>query len=248
MAAGLGLMQVPLRRHFDRLNPPKAYYIGHQWDHGAMLKNDETFWVPTKTSNAACRSWGSSQGDFAKLWVHSAIRWKAIRHKLSQVGVPAPSGRIVEFGSGMGLLDDLLDDSCSCLVMMDHCDAYIRERARPLSTRCRNVLWNREGLAHLHAEPPSYDWFISLAVFYHVEDPTAAALIRELGKVLKPGGHVLIYGWNSATPEKVREMSTQHRLFDNYPTYVLNLDLLQEALEPDYEELCRETILLYRKT
>jgi 2-polyprenyl-3-methyl-5-hydroxy-6-metoxy-1,4-benzoquinol methylase len=221
--------------------------LGHQWDHRAMLKNDEIFWVPTEASNAAYISWGGSEGDFAKLWEHHATRWKAIQHKLARVGVPAPSGRIIEFGSGMGLLDDLLDDSCSCLVMVDHCDAFIRERARPLSTRCRHVLWSAEGLARLQAESPSYDWFISLAVFWHVDDPTAAALIRELGKLLKPGGYVLIHGWNSATSEKVREMSTQHRLFDSYPTYVLNLDLLQETLEPDYQELSRETILLYRK-
>jgi len=195
-----------------------------------MLKNDEIFWVPTKTSNAACRSWGGSEGDFARLWERSVTRWKVIRDKLSRVRVPAPSGRIIEFGSGMGLLDDLLDDSCSCLVMVDHCDAYIRERARPLSNRCRHVLWSPEGLARLHAEPPSYDWFISISVFWHVEDPTAAALIREFGKLLKPGGYVLIDGWNSATPEKVREMSTQYRLFASYPEYVLNLDMLQQTL------------------
>jgi SAM-dependent methyltransferase len=191
-----------------------------------MLKNDEFFWVPSKTSNAACRSRGGSEGDFAKLWENSATRWQAI---------------------GMGLLDDLLDESCSYLVMVDQCDAYIRERARPLSTRCRHVLWSPEGLARLQAEPPSYDWFIALAVFWHVDDPTAAALIREFGKLVQPGGYVLIHSWNSATAEKVREMSTQHRLFGTYPTYVLNLDLLEQTLEPDYQELCRETILLYRK-
>src|ERR1041385_488531 len=109
----------------------------------------------------------------------------------------------------MGLLGDLLDDTCSCLVMLDHCDAYIRERARPPSARCRHVLWSPEGLARLQAEPASYDWLISLAVFWHVEDPTAAALIRELGKTLKPGGYVLIHGFNRATVEKMREMSTQ---------------------------------------
>jgi 2-polyprenyl-3-methyl-5-hydroxy-6-metoxy-1,4-benzoquinol methylase len=150
-----------------------------------MLKNDEFFWVPSKTSNAACRSWGGSEGDFAKLWENSATRWQAIRHKLARLGIPAPSGRIIEFGSGMGLLGDLLYESCSCLVMVDQCDAYIRERARPLSARCRHVLWSPEGLARLQAEPPSYDWFIALAVFWHVDDPTAAALIREFGKLAR---------------------------------------------------------------
>ena len=212
-----------------------------------MLKNDEFFWVPSETNNAVCRSWGGSEGDFEKLWENSARRWKHIGEQLGRIGMPAPSGRIVEFGSGMGLLDDLLDERCSCLLMVDQSDAYIRARAHPPSSRCQHVLWGPEALARLQAEPPSYDWFIALAVFWHVEDSTAAALIREFGKLLKPGGYVLIHGWNTATPEKVREMSTQHRLFDAYPTYVLNLDLLRQTLEPDYQELCREMILVYRK-
>jgi hypothetical protein len=78
---------------------------------------------------------------------------------------------------------------------------------------------------------------------------TTRQLPRSFGNLenWRDGGYVLIHGWNSATAEKVREMSTQHRLFGTYPTYVLNLDLLEQTLEPDYQELCRETILLYRK-
>ena len=212
-----------------------------------MLKNDEIFWVPTPASNAVHKSWSGSDGDFAKLWAQSLIRWKAILLRLSRVGVPFPAGRIIEFGSGMGLLDDLLDDTTSSVVMLDHTDAYLTARSNPLSPRCRRLPWSREGLAGLHAEPASYDWLISLAVFWHVEDVTAAALIRQLGRLLKPGGHVLIHGWNTATVEKVREMSTEQRLFDCYPNYVLNLDLLRDTLAPEYRELCRETILLYRK-
>jgi hypothetical protein len=48
--------------------------------------------------------------------------------------------------------------------------------------------------------------------------------------------------------KKVREMSTRHRLFDDYPTYVIDPDLLRRVLAPDYREVCRETLLLYRKT
>lgn len=212
-----------------------------------MLKNDAVFWLPSKTENAAYLSWGNSHGDFSRLWEHSQRRWDSILKNLTRIGAPFPSGRIIEFGSGMGLLDDLLDDGSSCIVMLDHTDAYLRERPHPLKPRCRHVLWSPEGLNNLQAESASYDWLIAIAVFYHVEDITAAALVLELGKLLKPGGHVLIEGWNSATVEIVRQKSDQRRLFSRYPNYVLNLDLLQETLAPTFRELCRHGTLLYRK-
>jgi 2-polyprenyl-3-methyl-5-hydroxy-6-metoxy-1,4-benzoquinol methylase len=212
-----------------------------------MLKNDESFWLPGVTKNATSLSWSGSDGDFSKLWEHSQIRWDFIVRKLTQVGAPFPGGRIIEFGSGMGLLDDLLDDRSSCLVMVDHTDAYLRERPRPLRPRCRHVLLSPEGLDSLRAESASYDWLILIAVFYHVEDATAAALILELGKLLKPGGYVLVHGLNPATAEMVRQMSSLQRLFSRYPRYVINLDLLRDTLAPDYQELCRQGILLYRK-
>src|SRR5262249_31314319 len=212
-----------------------------------MLKNDESFWLPDVTRSAASLSWSGSDGDFSKLWEHCQRRWGFIVRKLTQVGAPFPGGRVIEFGSGMGLLDDLLDDRSSCLVMIDHTEAYLRERPRPLSSRCRHVLWSPEGLDSLRAESASYDWLISLAVFYHVEDVTAAALILELGKLLKPGGYVLVAGWNPASAEMVRQMSSSQRLFSRYPRYVINLDLLRDVIAPDYQELCREGILLYRK-
>jgi 2-polyprenyl-3-methyl-5-hydroxy-6-metoxy-1,4-benzoquinol methylase len=212
-----------------------------------MLKNDEIFWKPDEGRNAALLSWGGSEGDFPVLWAHSQRRWSYILQCLAQTGIPAPSGRVVEFGSGMGLLDDLLDDTTSSIVMLDHTDAYIEQRSRPLPPRCRHVLWSPQGLDALQREPASYDWLISVAVFYHVDDATAAALVRELGKLLKPGGYVLIEGWNSATPDSMREIADRKRLFARYPNYLLNVDLLRETLAPEYRALCSEGILLLQK-
>jgi len=212
-----------------------------------MLKNDERFWIPTETSNAAEKSWGSSGGDFSKLRENSATRWEVISRELTRLGIPLPGGRIVEFGSGMGLLDDLLEDKSASIVMLDHSNAYLQQRPKPLSARCRHVLWSAESMAMLRAEGQSYDWAIFLAVFWHVEDATAAALIKELGSLLRPGGHVLIHGFNRTTAQKVREMSTPARLFDAYPTYVIDPDLLRKVLATDYRELCRSPMLLYRK-
>src|SRR5262249_37321197 len=146
---------------------------------------------------------------------------------LFRLGIPLPAGRIVEFGSGMGLLDDLVEDKSASIVMLDHSKAYLEQRPKPLSARCRHGSWSPETMAMLHAEGRSYDWVIALAVFWHVEDATAAALIKELGALLRPGGHVLIHGFNRTTVQKVREMSTRERLFDAYPTYVIDPDLLR---------------------
>lgn len=212
-----------------------------------MLKNDEIFWEPSETRGAPLLSWGGSEGDFEALWAHTQRRRTWILECVAQTGVPAPSGRVVEFGSGMGLLDDLLDETTSSIVMLDHTDAYLEQRPRPLSPRCRPVRWSPEALDRLEAERGSYDWLISVAVFYHVDDATAIALIRELGELLRPGGYVVIEGWSPATPDGVREMVQRQRLFSRYPCYVLNVDLLRATLALEYEELCREGVLLYRK-
>ena len=212
-----------------------------------MLKNDEIFWEPNGQRNAPLLAWGGSDGDFETLWTHTQERWEWMLHFLADAGVPAPSGRVVEFGCGMGLLDDLLDHTTSSIVMLDHTKAYIEQRARPLSPRCRHVRWDSDALDGLQSELGSYDWLLSIAVFYHVDDATAVALIRELGELLRPGGYVLIQGWNPATPDQVREMANRSRLFQQYPSYVLNLDLVGATLASEYEEVCREGILLYRK-
>ena len=212
-----------------------------------MLKNDEIFWEPNDQRNAALLSWGGSEGDFAVLWAHTQRRWAWILECLARTGVPAPSGRVVEFGSGMGLLDDLLDHTTSSIVMVDHTDAYLEQRPQPLSPRCKPVRWSSEALDDLQTERGSYDWLISVAVFYHVDDATAVALIRELGELLRPGGYVVIEGWNPPTPDLVRKMADRQRLFASYPNYVLNVDVIRAALALEYEEQCREDILLYRK-
>lgn len=211
-----------------------------------MLKNDESFWTPEDSSTAAAMSWGGSEGRYDDLLQHHRALWRHISYRLDKVDTGPPSGRILEFGAGMGFLDDLLDDESS-IVMLDHTDRFITARPRPLRDRCRHLEWSQDTLAALQAEAGTFDWVIAIAVFFHLDDATAIALIRELGALLAPGGHVLIEGWNPATKEVLHEMAVTERLFGRYPRYALHLDLMREALWPDYHERCRDGILLYRK-
>src|SRR5436305_3233978 len=89
---------------------------------GDMLKNDETFWTPTDETDAARLSWSSSGGDVTALRVQTHHRWRHCLEMLARADLPVPSGKVVEFGAGMGFLDDLLDDTCSNILMLDHTD------------------------------------------------------------------------------------------------------------------------------
>jgi 2-polyprenyl-3-methyl-5-hydroxy-6-metoxy-1,4-benzoquinol methylase len=213
-----------------------------------MLKNDEIFWHPSQGKNAARLAWGGSGGDFEKLWNHSKKTWKFIVRNLRDANLPAPKGKIVEFGSGMGLLDDLLDQTATEILMLDHTTAYIQQRATPLSARCRHVLFTQDNLVKvLQREEESCDWLLSVSVFYHIDEATAVAIILELGKLLKPGGYVLIYGWNDSTADMLRDREKLERLFARYPQYFINWDLVQSSLAPDYREMCRKGVVVYQK-
>jgi 2-polyprenyl-3-methyl-5-hydroxy-6-metoxy-1,4-benzoquinol methylase len=224
-----------------------------QWNsslaNSRMLKNDEIFWHPSQSSDAVRLSWGGSAGDISKLWEHSKQKLKYIVHTLRAANLPPLRGKIIEFGPGMGLMDDLLEQTTTELLLLDHTSAYIQQRTSPLSARCRHRLFTPENLLELvQNEGLSYDWLLSISVFYHVDDATAVAVILELGKLLKPGGYVLIYGWNDATPDMLRERGTLERLFTRYPQYFINWDFVGSALSPDFREvLHRKGVVVYQK-
>jgi SAM-dependent methyltransferase len=110
------------------------------------------------------------------------------------------------------------------------------------------VLFSQDNLLDLlRSETESSDWLLSLSVFYHVDEATAVAIISELGRLLKPGGYALIYGWNDSTPAMVRERGTLERLFARYPQYFINWNLIESSLAPDYREVHRDGIVVYQK-
>lgn len=214
-----------------------------------MLKNDEAYWKPAGREEAVTLSWGGSVGDFSRLWDHSKRRWEHTERVLRDAGLPAPGGRLVEFGAGMGLLDDLLGAQVEELLMIDNTRSYIEARSRPLSCRCRHILLDPESLARLQREEQGgYDWLVSIATFYHFDDATVVGLVTELGRLLAGGGYVLIRDWNESTPEALRAAGTAERLFSTYPRYFLDTDRIGAALAPSYEELHRDHgVLVYRK-
>jgi 2-polyprenyl-3-methyl-5-hydroxy-6-metoxy-1,4-benzoquinol methylase len=192
-----------------------------------MLKNDQSFWDPGCV-NPVKLSWGRSDGDFTKLLEHSILRWGVIAERLIKDGVGTPSGHVIEFGAGMGLSDDLLDNSVTKITMLDHSPGYLAARPKPLSSRCEYKKWDPSVLHDGHA----YDWLLIMAVFYHVDTATAVALLIELSKVIRQGGKILVYGWDDQSKDNLRA-DAYNRLFGNYPHYCVNAAAVIEAVTPE---------------
>lgn len=102
-------------------------------------------------------------------------------------------GRVLEVGSGLGNLSQLLVRDAEHAVLTDMEPAYI---ARLRSTFGDNP---RVEVAHfeLGSEPPAsvnkhrYDAILAMNVIEHVRDDLGA--VRSLVELLKPGGHLLVY-------------------------------------------------------
>jgi 2-polyprenyl-3-methyl-5-hydroxy-6-metoxy-1,4-benzoquinol methylase len=214
-----------------------------------VLKNDEYFWNPSGYKEAVGRSWGGSKGDFNQLWRHTLSRWQQTENILSRAGLPLPKGKVLEFGSGMGLLDDVLDDSVSEILMLDNTKNYILERPTPLSTRCRHSLFTPDSLHQLQLnEKNNFDWLLSIAVFYHIDETTAGALLEELGQLVNEGGHILVREWNEWSLNDVQKLNNFDRIFNEYPRYFIDSTRLSKILSPEFQLLHRQDgVLLFRK-
>lgn len=206
-----------------------------------MLANDAFFWTPTDLKDAVSLSWSASYGEYKKLYDHSVRTLMNIRHRIPAI----PCGKIVEFGSGLGILDDLLPPDVSELALIDHTHKFLAERPMPLSDRCRFTL-----LSDIGTLPDGYfDLAISIRVFYHIDTITAIAIIRELGRLIRQGGFVVIQGFYENTKEMARKFAEMQRLTIKDPNYIIDLELIKETVL-DYGLICvqqSEDVITFNK-
>lgn len=134
-----------------------------------------------------------------ELFAGVADHWDRIRqqyeHPDLQVGVVAalvPRGlKVVDVGTGSGALLPLLAGSGAEVVAVDHSVALL-ERAR---RRCRDagvagVCFQQADVRDLPFADASFDAAYSSMVLHHLPRPAAA--IRELARVVRPGGRVVV--------------------------------------------------------
>jgi SAM-dependent methyltransferase len=120
------------------------------------------------------------------------------------VAVSAPDV-VLEIGCGVGRMTRTLAARASEVLALDVSDEMLR-LAQELNPDLKNVRWVLgDGVSLKGLDDASVDACVSIVVFQHLPDPgIALGYVRELGRVLKPGGWAAIQVSNDPTIHQSR--------------------------------------------
>ncbi len=100
-----------------------------------------------------------------------------------------PDDTVIDLGCGVGRLTRALAERVAHVHALD-VSAEMLDRARDLNARLDNVTWHHgDGTSLRPIADHSTDAVFSFVVFQHIPDPEITyGYVREMGRVLKPGG------------------------------------------------------------
>jgi SAM-dependent methyltransferase len=125
--------------------------------------------------------------DMDEFWEHGK---KAVDGILDRLEVAIrPTDDVLEIGCGLGRLTRVLAEKGATVRALD-VSARMLERARELNPELGNVEWILgDGRSLSGVEDSSVDVIHSHVVFQHIPDPDVTlGYVREMGRVLRPGG------------------------------------------------------------
>lgn len=108
-----------------------------------------------------------------------------------------PVGRALDVGCGTGVLAERLSREGFEMTGVDPSAGMLEVMAR----NAPNVRAQRASGESLPFEDASFDLTLSIAAFHHIAEPAAvAATLREMLRVTRPGGQILIWDHNPRNP------------------------------------------------
>lgn len=124
---------------------------------------------------------------------------------------------VLDLGSGTGTLAIMAARRTGCDVVGIDADPEILEIARRKADAAGVEVRFDEGLAtELPYEDDSFDRILSTLFFHHLVSADKRATLREVARVLRPGGELHIADWTSPADPLQTILSWQIRLFDGF--------------------------------
>jgi ubiquinone/menaquinone biosynthesis C-methylase UbiE len=167
--------------------------MGRFWD--ARAREDAFYFVDNTSTYR--------DADVERFWAQGRRNLEAV---LAAVGAEVRPGDVVlDIGCGVGRLTRVLAEQAAHVHAID-VSAEMLDQARELNAHLTNVTWHHGDGTTLHPiEDDSVDAIVSHVVFQHIPDPEITlGYVREMGRVLKPGGWAAFQISNDPDLHRVR--------------------------------------------
>lgn len=138
----------------------------------------------------------------------------ALRALLGALAVEIPPGKVVlDIGCGLGRLTRPLARQAERVIALD-VSREMLTRAQRLNPELANVEWvHGDGASLQPVGDQSVDVCVSHVVFRHIPDPEITlGYIREMGRVLRPGGFAAFELSNDPAAHRARRLGRRERL------------------------------------
>ncbi len=197
-------------------------------------------------------------------WYDLTVRWttreREFRAALIAQAAVCPAQRVLDVGCGSGTLTLALKrfEPLANVTGVDGDPSILELARRKTATVNLIVDWVEGRVDALPFPDASFDCVVSSLVFHHLDRPTKAAALREIRRVLVPGGKFHLADWGRASNFIMRAAFLTVQLLDGFETTRDNVRgdlpvLLREAGLEAVEETDRfatpcGTLALYRAT
>lgn len=147
--------------------------------------------------------------------VRNTTRERTFKSALVEQSGMRRGHRVLDLGSGTGTLAILAARQTGSEVVGIDADSDIVEIARrKAETAGERVRFDEGSATELPYEDSSFDRVVSTLFFHHLTDADKRATLRQVVRVLRPGGALHVADWTNASDPLQAILSWQVRLFD----------------------------------
>lgn len=134
-----------------------------------------------------------------------------VEQALLQLAGPGPIGDLLDIGTGTGRILGLLAPLATRALGIDRShEMLVCARAALAGADARHVQLRHGDMYHLAVAPGSIDLVVLHQVLHYADDP--AAVMREVARVLRPGGRLLLVDFAPHREESLRDSHAHRRL------------------------------------
>ena len=151
------------------------------------------------------------------------------RRTLLEKAKLSPGSRVLDIGCGTGTLVTLINKRHPNIDVsgLDPDPKALARATRKAGPDAANVHFDRGFSDSLPYANHSFDCVFSSYMFHHLEDDSRESTLREVRRVLKPGGRFFLLDFEAAENGHRSLFHGHHRMKDNTPRRIL--ELLSEA-------------------